>query len=55
MWEENKIKSRIERERERDLERWRERGVVMIPALRDLAHPLAYWLAWSTASKLAEV
>lgn len=49
-------KERVEqKEKEREYEQQREREVVMIPALRDLAHPLAYWLIWSTASKLAEV
>lgn len=32
-----------------------KKKMVMIPALRDLAHPLAYWLIWSTGSKVAEV
>ena len=40
---------------EREIERETERGLVMIPVLRDLAHPLAYWLTWSTGCKVAEV
>lgn len=49
------IKTKIESEGWCVRRRERGREVVMIPALRDLAHPLAYWLAWSTAFKLAEV
>ena len=48
-------KRRIRVVGDREIERETERGLVMIPVLRDLAHPLAYWLTWSTGCKVAEV
>lgn len=48
-------KAQERQQMETEYERQGGSGVVMIPALRDLAHPLAYWLTWSAACKVADV